>query len=164
VRYFCTGDVGQITRDGNLQIIDRKKDLVKLQNGEYVALSKVENVLKNSKFTAIPMVHAISEKSYCIALLCPQVSALHDLARQLEEPVPDSLEALCANPKVVDAVLADLHKECKARKLASFEMPKKLILVADAWSVENNLLTGTLKVKRKEVVAKHRAEIDAVYV
>ena len=46
VRYFHTGDIGQFTKKGQLQIIDRKKDLVKLQFGEYVALSKVENVLK----------------------------------------------------------------------------------------------------------------------
>ena len=45
-RYFCTGDIGQFTSRGQLQIIDRKKDLVKLQMGEYVALSKVENAMK----------------------------------------------------------------------------------------------------------------------
>ena len=75
IRYFCTGDIGQITPDGNLQIIDRKKDLVKLQQGEYVALSKVENVLKNSLLVELPMVYAESKMSYCIALICPQPSA-----------------------------------------------------------------------------------------
>ena len=44
IRYFCTGDIGQITPAGNMQIIDRKKDLVKLQMGEYVALSKVRDI------------------------------------------------------------------------------------------------------------------------
>merc|ERR1719321_2392454 len=71
IRYFCTGDIGQYTPAGNLMIIDRKKDLVKLQMGEYVALSKVENAVKNSKFTALPMVYAKSSMSYCIVLICP---------------------------------------------------------------------------------------------
>merc|ERR1719159_2325013 len=70
IRYFCTGDIGQFTAAGNLMIIDRKKDLVKLQMGEYVALSKVENVLKACKYTQLPMVYALPSMDYCIALIC----------------------------------------------------------------------------------------------
>lgn len=199
-RYFCTGDIGQITPSGNLQIIDRKKDLVKLQMGEYVALSKVENVLKNSAYTQIPMVYAQSTKSYCIALLCPQVrprarprrprrrersgAHTHTLLARPRRPQPAALKrlgaslgvdvasaptdaakmaALCAAQPVVDAVLKDLAAQCKAAKLASFEIPTKLILVADEWSVENELLTTTMKIKRKQIVERHAAQIGAVY-
>lgn len=42
VRFFQTGDIGELTEDGNIKIIDRKKDLVKLQLGEYVSLGKVK--------------------------------------------------------------------------------------------------------------------------
>jgi acyl-CoA synthetase (AMP-forming)/AMP-acid ligase II len=65
IRYFCSGDIGQFTPQGTLEIIDRKKDLVKLQMGEYVALSKVENALKASRFVAVPLVHATS--TMCVA-------------------------------------------------------------------------------------------------
>ena len=57
------------------------QDLVKLQMGEYVALSKVENVLKTCKYTQLPMVYASSTMSYCIALICPNIPKLTVSAR-----------------------------------------------------------------------------------
>lgn len=61
-RYFHTGDIGQFTARGQLQIIDRKKDLVKLQMGEYVALSKVENAMKLCPFVENALCYALSTK------------------------------------------------------------------------------------------------------
>jgi len=162
VRYFCTGDIGQITKEGNLMIIDRKKDLVKLQMGEYVALSKVENVLKNSSFVQIPMVYAESTKSYCIVLVCPQPPALQALGESLGLGKKD-LPTLCADAKVIKAVADDLKKVCKAAKLATFEIPTKVVLVDDEWSVDNDMLTSTMKVKRKPIADKHKGQIQAVY-
>merc|ERR1719261_375317 len=89
IRYFCTGDIGQFTPAGNLMIIDRKKYLVKLQMGEYVALSKVENALKSSKYTALPMVYATS-------LGVNQ----------------DDVAAMCANKDVIAAVVTDVAATC----------------------------------------------------
>merc|ERR1712194_166337 len=119
IRYFCTGDIGQITPAGNIQIIDRKKDLVKLQMGEYVALSKVENALKSSKYTALPMVYATSSMSYAIALICPNVPNLKTLA-------------------------------------ASLGIDAEVILVEELWTPENDMLTAVQKLKRREIVAKHK--------
>jgi long-subunit acyl-CoA synthetase (AMP-forming) len=162
IRYFCTGDIGQFTPAGNLQIIDRKKDLVKLQQGEYVALSKVENVLKACQYTALPMVYAQSTKSYCIVLLCPAVHKLKELATSLG--VEGDLSAMCANPKVTAAVLEAVTATCKAAKLVRFEMPTKVILIDDLWTPENDMLTAVNKLKRKQIVEKHQALIDEVYV
>ncbi|EOD15182.1 hypothetical protein EMIHUDRAFT_459357 [Emiliania huxleyi CCMP1516] len=161
-RYFCTGDVGQYTPEGNLMIIDRKKDLVKLQQGEYVALSKVENVLKTSQYTALPMVYALSSMSYCIALICPNEGPLMKLAASLG--VSGDLGAVCEDAKVVAAVLKDITAECKKGKLAKFEIPTKVILVAELWTPENELLTAVRKLKRREIVACHKAQIDKCYV
>ena len=162
IRYFCTGDVGQFTPAGNLQIIDRKKDLVKLQMGEYVALSKVENALKSSQYTALPMLYATSSMSYCIALICPNVPNLKKLAASLG--AEGELPALCANKDVVAAVLKDVVDTCKAAKLAKFEVPTKVVLVDDLWTPENDMLTAVQKLKRRDIVAKHKAAIDEIYV
>ena len=163
-RYFCTGDIGQITSTGCLQIIDRKKDLVKLQNGEYVALSKVENVLKASAHVELPMVYARSNMTYCIALICPRESGLHALADKFGLPASLSLPELCNKEEVVAAVLADVQATCKERKLATFETPKKVILVSELWTQENELLTAAMKLKRKPIVDKHLDEINAAYI
>jgi len=159
IRYFCTGDIGQITAEGNVQIIDRKKDLVKLQQGEYVALSKVENVLKNSSFVELPLVYADSTESFCIALICPMAAALTNLAKSLG--VEGQFADLCKNEAINKAVLEDLKAKCKG-KLVSFEIPLKLILVSDLWTVENDLLTAAMKLKRKPIVDKHAADIAAL--
>lgn len=159
IRYFCTGDIGQITATGNVQIIDRKKDLVKLQQGEYVALSKVENVLKNSKYVELPMAYAVSSESYCIALVCPMPPALKALAAELG--VSGDHEALCKDAAINAAVLKDLTAECK-KKLVGFEIPTKLVLISDVWTVENDMLTAAMKLKRKPIVDRHMAEIQAL--
>ena len=161
VRYFCTGDIGQYTPTGNLQVIDRKKDLVKLQQGEYVALSKVENALKASRFTALPMVYARSSMSYCIALVCPNEAEL----RKLDVlPEGSSLKELCAHRAVIDAVTADVKAVCKQVKLAAFETPTKVILIEELFTPENGMLTAVNKLKRKDIEAQYKAAIDKVYV
>jgi long-subunit acyl-CoA synthetase (AMP-forming) len=164
IRYFCTGDIGQFTPTGNLQIIDRKKDLVKLQMGEYVALSKVENVLKSSKYTALPMAYALSTMSYVIALICPNKKPLLDLAASVGVTDTEDFDALCRNEKVIAGVLADVKAEAKKSKLSKHETPTKVILISELWTPENEMLTAVQKLKRKEIVNKHKAEIDSVYV
>lgn len=163
VRFFCTGDIGQVLPNGNLAIIDRKKDLVKLQHGEYVALSKVENALKDSKYVALPMVYADSHKSFCIAVVCPQVPALQELAHQLQLPVDASLSELCNNAAVKAGVLKDLQHACKKMKLARFETPERLVLIDDLWTPENGMLTAIQKLKRKPIYNKHKEQIETVY-
>ncbi len=76
MRYFATGDIGEILPNGNLRIIDRKKDLVKLQGGEYVALSKVESCIKLLPFVENCCVYANPLFSFCICIICPNIQIL----------------------------------------------------------------------------------------
>merc|ERR1719271_226163 len=110
-RWFRTGDIGQVTPEGVLQIIDRKKDLVKLQQGEYVALSKVESVLKDPLFDAT-MCYARSNMSYCVALACPNHNALKALGKELGVKETD-VDALCADKTVVEHVNKMCLAKCK---------------------------------------------------
>ncbi len=71
IRYFATGDIGEMLPNGNLKIIDRKKDLVKLSTGEYVSLNKVESVLKLLPFVDNCCVVAEPTKSNCVSMIVP---------------------------------------------------------------------------------------------
>jgi len=163
IRYFCTGDIGQITKAGNLMIIDRMKDLVKLQHGEYVALSAVENMLKSSAFVQVPLVHAESTMSYCIALICP-TPAVRAVALEAGLAQDASWQDVCASEAVTAKVLADLQTVCAAAKLSKSVTPKKCILIDDEFSPENDMMTAVRKLKRKPIAKKHGAQIAKVYV
>eukprot|EP00967_Tisochrysis_lutea_P113726 scaffold180710_cov36-Tisochrysis_lutea.AAC.3 len=179
MRWFHTGDIGQINKNGCLQIIDRKKDLVKLQQGEYVALSKVqllpiggrwrrvhlgeriavESALKACPLVEIPLCYGRSSESYCVALVCPVHAQLKALGDELGLS-GKSIEELCVDAKVVAEVTKRCQAACKG-KLVNFEIPKKIALVADPWTPENDLLTAAMKLKRSLGVATLRAVRDA---
>ena len=126
-------------------------------------LFKVENALKSSKYTALPMVYAVSTKDFCIALICPNMPNLKALAASLGVN-QDDVAGMCANKDVIAAVVKDVEATCKAAKLSKFEIPTKVVLIEELWTPENDMLTAVQKLKRREIVAKHKAAIDSVYI
>ena len=80
--WFRSGDIGEISEDGQLKIVDRKKDLVKLQFGEYISLGKVEAVLKACPYVENICIYGDSFKSYCVALVTPDAKNLKELAKK----------------------------------------------------------------------------------
>ena len=162
VRYFHTGDIGQFTSDGQLMIIDRKKDLVKLQQGEYVALSKVENVLKQCPYVGMAMAYADSNHSHCIAVVVVNEAPVKKFAASKSISGED-VAALCANPVVVKEVSDACIAACKSGKLVSFETPKSYILTAEPWTPDNDLVTAAFKLKRPQIVAAFKPELARAY-
>jgi len=165
-RYFCTGDVGQVTADGTLMIIDRKKDLFKGDNGEYVSLSKVESLLKLSSYVEMPMAYGRTGAKSIIALISPQKRAVMEFAESkgLEGDFP----TLCKHADVIKEVAGSCLKECKAGGLVAFEIPTAIALVCSpdggpAWTPENDFLTSTMKLKRPIVAKAFKADIDDCY-
>jgi long-subunit acyl-CoA synthetase (AMP-forming) len=146
----------------------------------------VENVLKECPLVELPLCYARSTESFCIALVCPSHIALKALGKSLG--LGEDVPTLCANKQIIAevskqclAVLTltspnpnphpkpdpnQVSKQCLAvckPKLVSFEIPKKIGLVAETWTPDNDLLTAAMKLKRIPIVAKHKAELDALY-
>ncbi|GAB1303181.1 Long-chain-fatty-acid--CoA ligase 4 [Apodemus speciosus] len=160
-RWFCTGDIGEFHPDGCLQIIDRKKDLVKLQAGEYVSLGKVEAALKNCPLIDNICAFAKSDQSYVISFVVPNQKKLTLLAQQ--KGVEGSWVDICNNPAMEAEILKEIREAANAMKLERFEIPIKVRLSPEPWTPETGLVTDAFKLKRKELKNHYLKDIERMY-
>ncbi|OXB82355.1 UNVERIFIED_CONTAM: hypothetical protein H355_009280 [Colinus virginianus] len=159
--WLHTGDVGKWLPNGTLKIIDRKKNIFKLAQGEYIAPEKIENIYIRSVAVAQVFVHGESLRSCLIGIVVPDAETLPEFAAKLG--VKGSYEDICKNPAVKKAILEDLVRLGKAAGLKSFEQVKDLYIHTELFSVENGLLTPTLKAKRAELVKVFQKQIETLY-
>lgn len=162
IRWFYTGDIGQFHPDGCLEIIDRKKDIVKLQHGEYVSLGKVESALGTSNYVENIMVYADPFHNYCVALVVPAHQALEKWAQNSGINYK-GFEELCQNDQAIKEVQQSLSKAAKAARLEKFEVPAKIVLVPEPWTPESGLVTAALKLKREQIKTKFKDDLDKLY-
>ncbi|XP_018425614.1 PREDICTED: long-chain-fatty-acid--CoA ligase 5 [Nanorana parkeri] len=159
--WLHTGDIGKWLPNGTLKIIDRKKNIFKLAQGEYIAPEKIENIYVRSGPVAQVFVHGDSLRSCLVGVVIPDPEVLPDFAAKLG--ARGSYEDLCKNPAVKKAILEDLVKIGKQGALKSFEQVKDIYVHEEMLSIENGLLTPTLKAKRAEVAKYFRRQIDELY-
>ncbi|KAI6176239.1 Arachidonate--CoA ligase [Aphelenchoides bicaudatus] len=162
--WLHTGDVGRWTDRGTLRIVDRKKHIFKLAQGEYVAPEKIENIYARSKFVAQSFIHGESLKTCLIAIVVPDPEVLPGVAAEKLNLATDlSMEELCDREDVKQMIVKDLLDVGKAAGLYSFEQVKDIYLSAEQFSVENGLLTPTLKSKRPQLKLHYKKQLDAMY-
>uniref|UniRef100_A0A915Q385 long-chain-fatty-acid--CoA ligase n=1 Tax=Setaria digitata TaxID=48799 RepID=A0A915Q385_9BILA len=162
VRYFATGDIGEFREDGSLRIIDRKKDLVKLQHGEYVSLAKIETALLNCPLIDNICCYGDSLSSYLIALVVPNKKHLTEMAEQLNINTSDWTE-LCHNVKVVKEYQKRMEEHAMKNHLLKNELPGKIYLCDEVWTAETGLLTEAMKLKRRSISEKYEQVIAQLY-
>jgi long-chain acyl-CoA synthetase len=157
--WFHTGDIGELDRDGYLKITDRKKDIIVTAGGKNIAPQPIENLVKTNKFV-LNAVMLGDKRKFPIMLVVLNPDAVKALAKEQSLPASD-YAALLAQPDIA----ARIEREVMAnlRDLASYEMPKKLVLLKDDFTIESGELTPTLKVKRRVVEKKYAREIEAAY-
>lgn len=147
--WLRSGDIGEWQPNGTLKLVDRKKNIFKLSQGEYIAPEKIENV-----YTQCAMVHQVfvygdSKKSSLVAVVVPEADTVKEWAD--ENAVQGDINSWCNDENVNKAILDQMVAEGKKEKLRSFEQVRAIFLTPDVWTVENNLLTPTLKLKRPKL-------------
>ncbi|KAI0797878.1 acetyl-CoA synthetase-like protein [Abortiporus biennis] len=166
--WIHTGDVAELDECGRFKIIDRVKNIMKLAQGEYVAIERVEGLYSSSPLVAQLFVYGDSLQSYLVGAVVPEAAQLATIAsRVLGTTVSPqdiaTLKKVAQDPKVNAAVLRELSKEADKAGLKGFEQIKRIHITLDPFTVDNGTMTPTLKIKRKEAYRLLKTEIDALY-
>lgn len=151
--FFHSGDIGMMMPNGCLKIIDRKKNIFKLAQGEYIAVEHLENVYGRSAAVEQIWVYGTSTESSLVAVVVPQPHWWDEHGGK---------EA-AGKSEAQKAMLAELSATGKAAKLKGFEMVRAVHLETEPFSVENELLTPSMKLKRPQLTEKYLPTIDALY-
>ncbi|XP_072229189.1 long-chain-fatty-acid--CoA ligase 5 isoform X2 [Leuresthes tenuis] len=159
--WLHTGDIGKWLPSGVLKIIDRKKNIFKLAQGEYIAPEKVENVYVRCEPVAQVFVHGDSLQSCLIAIVVPDPDVLPGFSKNLG--YHGSIEELCRKTEIKKAIISEMTKLGKEAGLKSFEQVKDVHLHPELFTIENGLLTPTLKAKRAELKTLFQPQIDQLY-
>ncbi|KAK0718128.1 hypothetical protein B0T26DRAFT_855439 [Lasiosphaeria miniovina] len=160
--WFKTGDIGEWDKNGHLNIIDRKKNLVKTQNGEYIALEKLESIYRSAAVVANICVYADSTKTKPIAIIVPAEPALKKLANSIGIK-GESLEELVHEKKLQQSVLKELQAAGRAGGLSGIEIIEGVVVSDEEWTPQNTLVTAAQKLNRKGILAKYKKEVDEAY-
>ncbi|XP_053474900.1 long-chain-fatty-acid--CoA ligase 1a isoform X1 [Ictalurus furcatus] len=159
--WLHTGDIGKWLPNGTLKIIDRKKHIFKLAQGEYIAPEKIENIYIHSDPVAQIFVHGDSLQACLIGIVVPDPEFLPGWAKK--RGLVGSYLELCKSKEVKNAILDDIVRLGKEGGLKSFEQVRDIVLNPEMFSVENGLLTPTLKAKRTELRNHFKEQIDRLY-
>ena len=147
--WFCTGDIAEVDSLGRFKIVDRVKNLQKLQHGEYVSPERIENVyLANLSLLAQAYVHGDSMQAFLVAVFGVNPDTFAPFASKIinQEIKPTDLAAVrsaAQDIRVKAAVLKELDKIGKKNKFNSYENVRKIHLEIEPMTIENNLLTPT---------------------
>jgi long-chain acyl-CoA synthetase len=139
--YFCTGDIGTFDENGCLKILDRKKDLIITAGGKHVAPQYIENLFAGERIISRVLVYG-DRRKYITALIT--VNSENPQDPEVRQEVDDAVRRI-------------------NERLASFEQIKKYIVLDEDFSIENNELTPTMKMRRKIITEKYKSLLDSLY-
>ncbi len=157
--FFKTGDIGSLDGDGFLTITDRKKDLQKTAGGKFIAPQPIELALKTSPLVAFAALFA-DRRKFAAALIAPEFSTLEEWARTQGVSFADR-QQLVADPQVqalYEGIVAKVNEN-----LAQYQTIKKFALIPDEFTVADGHLTASMKMRRRVIEERYRAQIEAMF-
>lgn len=166
--WFKTGDICEWTPSGYLKVIDRRKNLVKTLNGEYIALEKLESVYRSNPSVLNLCVYADQTKVKPVAIILPNEAHLKQLLKDTNTYSDNDLKSkemadLCEDPKVVKQVLKSLLSTGKSQGLKGIELLQNIVLLDEEWTPQNGFVTSAQKLQRRKILASCKDKVEAAY-
>ncbi len=155
---FRTGDIGKLNEDGFLFITGRVKDQFKLENGKFVAPAPIEEQIKLKPLFSHALIYG-ANRPFVTALLVIDTNVLRKAMKKRH--INGSIDHILQRPKTQKLIHKMLNKQVESFK--SYEKPKEFILLTEDWTIDNELLTPTLKIKRKNIEEKYSDLINTAY-
>ena len=166
--WLHTGDIGMWNADGSLSITDRKKNIFKLAQGEYVSPEACEIAIGASKYSLQVWVYGNSFESYVVAIVVPDMEVMKDWASK-NGKAGVAIAELVKDPAVKKMIFDDLIATGKAAKLRGFELPKEIDFetnvneLGQGFQIDNDCLTPTMKLRRPQLLKRYQKQVDAMY-
>lgn len=159
--WFHTGDIGELQPNGSLKIIDRKKNIFKLSQGEYISVENLENIYGQCSCVDVIWIYGNSFESSLVAVVVPNQEETESWAK--ESGLDGDFTELCSEPKLRSHILEELTAVAKAKNLRGFEHIKAIHLDPRLFDVERDLLTPTFKKKRPQLLKYYQEQINNMY-
>ncbi|XP_020102295.1 long chain acyl-CoA synthetase 1-like [Ananas comosus] len=159
--WFHTGDIGEISPEGVLKIIDRKKNIFKLSHGEYVAAEYLEKVYGYLPIIEDIWVYGDSYRSMLVAVVAPHEDNTMKWAESNGHK--GSFYDICALEELKIYILQELKALAEKNKLRGFECIKGVVVDPVPFNVERDLMTPTMKKKRSQMFKHYQSEIEKLY-
>ncbi|KAF1744197.1 hypothetical protein MXB_66 [Myxobolus squamalis] len=149
-RWFKSGDIAIIKKDGTFIIVDRKSEIVKLQNSTFFSLSKIENKILKCPLVENACVFPVKNFEYFVALVVPNAEKVKEfLTRTQITKENEDINEFKNDPDIIQLISRHIQVSIKQ------EFPRKFHIVFDEWLPSNNLLTPTFKLRRHELKKKY---------
>lgn len=159
--WLHTGDVVEFRDNGTVKLIDRKKNLFKLSQGEYISPEKLENIYNKSLFIAQIFITGDSTKNNIVGIIVPDPEYLKIWT--VKEGISKEGIDLINSDELKESIIKDLNERAEKEKLNSLEKLKIFQITTNMFTVENGLLTPSMKLVRHAAQKLFKGEVDRLY-
>ncbi|MFO1038777.1 MAG: AMP-dependent synthetase/ligase [Geminicoccaceae bacterium] len=156
--WLHTGDIGEVNGEGFLKITDRKKDIIVVSGGDNVAPARVEGILLLEPEIGQVLIYG-DKRPHLVALVVPHGDFVKSWAR--ERRTSADMEALASDPAFVSAI-GEAVKRAN-QKLSTIERVRRFHVMPEPFSIDNEMMTPTMKLRRHIIIAKHKEIIEGMY-